>query len=152
MLNVVSVVLPPLRERREDIARLAPHFVEKYAGRTSRRVTACSPEALDCLRAYDWPGNVRELENAMERAVVMGSTSAIRPEDLPGDITDASAEVASSEAKFHERLRDMKRELVVKALEETQSSYVEAAKRLGLHPNNLHRLVKNLGIKTSSRK
>ena len=73
-LNVVSLAVPPLRERPEDIPLLANHFARRHAANMKRRVTGVSPEALACLMAYDWPGNVRELENAIERAVVLGST------------------------------------------------------------------------------
>jgi Nif-specific regulatory protein len=146
-LNVVSIVLPPLRERREDIPRLAQHFVDKYSGQSSRRVSGCSPETLECLKTYDWPGNIRELENAIERAIVMGSTSVILPEDLPENVIEGAARFGSDEPKFHERLRELKRQLVQKALDDSQHSYSDAAKALGLHPNNLHRLIKNLNIK-----
>ena len=151
-LNVVAVTLPALRERREDIARLAEHFIAKHAAKSPRRVTGISPEAQECLRKYDWPGNVRELENAIERAIVLGSTSMILPEDLPDGVVDAGGGTAGPGAKFQEVLRDMKRQLVLKALRETQHRYAEAAKILGLHPNNLHRLMRNLGIKGAGSK
>src|SRR4029434_10191842 len=73
-LNVVSLSVPPLRERPGDIPLLANDFVRRRAGEAARRLTGVSPEALACLTAYEWPGNVRELENALERALVLGST------------------------------------------------------------------------------
>src|SRR5215218_8375702 len=94
-LNVVSFEMPPLRERREDIPLLASYFVSKYAAKFKRRVTGLSPEARACLAAYDWPGNVRELENAVERAVVLGSTDRVLPEDLPETVLDAAPDPAS---------------------------------------------------------
>ncbi|HJT65258.1 MAG TPA: sigma 54-interacting transcriptional regulator [Pyrinomonadaceae bacterium] len=83
-LNVVSFELPPLRERRDDIMLLASYFVEKYGARCNRKLKGISPAARDRLLAYDWPGNVRELENAIERAVVLGTTDLILPEDFAG--------------------------------------------------------------------
>src|SRR6185369_541337 len=105
-------------------------------------------EAMACLKAYDWPGNVRELENAIERAVVLGSTLEIQPDDLPDAVVETGEETCGPGAKFHETLRDVKRQLVQKALDEARYSYADAARQLGLHPNNLHRLMKNLGIKS----
>src|ERR687885_979062 len=88
-LNVVSFEMPPLRERREDVPLLATHFAAKYGAKFKRKVTGVSPQARECLMSYDWPGNVRELENAIERAVVLGSTASILPEDLPETILEA---------------------------------------------------------------
>jgi two-component system response regulator HydG len=81
-LNVVSIEMPPLRERREDILLLATYFVEKYRTMCNRKLKGISPEARTQLLAYDWPGNVRELENTIERAVVLGTTDWIKPEDF----------------------------------------------------------------------
>ena len=87
-LNVVALRTPPLRERREDIVSLAHHFVAQAGARCGRRVEGISPEAAQCLEAYSWPGNVRELENAVERAVVLGETELLRPEDLPESVLE----------------------------------------------------------------
>lgn len=83
-LNVVQIEMPPLRERREDILLLASYFAEKYGARCNRKLKGISPNARARLLAYDWPGNVRELENAIERAVVLGTTDLILPEDFAG--------------------------------------------------------------------
>ena len=82
-LNVVTIPIPPLRERREDIPLLAEHFLGKLSTQMSRRFESFDPKALAVLAAHDWPGNVRELENAVERAMVVGQPPIIRPEDLP---------------------------------------------------------------------
>ena len=145
-LNVVSVTMPELRERREDIQLLATHFLQKHAKKCGRRVTAISHDALACLTAYDWPGNVRELENAIERALVLGTTEHILSDDLPEAIAEAAAPSIAG-TKFHEMIRQIKKQLVTKALDEVKGSHTEAAKRLGLHPNNLHRLMKTLHLK-----
>jgi transcriptional regulator with GAF, ATPase, and Fis domain len=146
-LNVVSVTMPELREHPEDIPLLAMHFLEKHAEACARRVTSISAEALSCLVSYDWPGNVRELENAIERAIVLGTTEQIVPEDLPESIVESGVEGSASGTKFHETIRNFKRQIVTRALEQSNGNFAEAAKLLGLHPNNLHRLLKSLNLK-----
>ena len=96
-LNAVSLMLPPLRERREDIRILAEHFVERHSGTYAREVPKIHPETLICLRNYPWPGNVRELENALTHAILFADSGYILPTHLPGEIlafqkllTDAS--------------------------------------------------------------
>ena len=146
-INVVSIVLPPLRERREDIVPLANHLVRKHAQNSTRQVTGISDAARAYLVNYDWPGNVRELENAMERAVVLGATELILPEDLPDGVVDADIPGSPSSGSFHEMVRDAKRQIVLKTIEEAGGSYNEAAKRLHLHPTNLHRLIRTLNLR-----
>jgi Nif-specific regulatory protein len=146
-LDVVSVTMPELRQRREDIPLLATHFLQKHAKKCPRRVTGISPDALACLSAYDWPGNVRELENAIERAIVLGTTEQILSDDLPEAIAETTAVSSPDGTKFHEMIRQVKRQLVTKAFDESNGNHTEAARRLGLHPNNLHRLMKTLNLK-----
>ena len=145
-LNVVSIPMPPLRERREDIPLLATYFVAEYSRKCKRRVTGISPEARRLLCAYDWPGNVRQLENAIERAVVLGVTELIVPEDLPETIFESEAPT-NQPPGYHETIRQFKRELIAKTLKQTAGNYTEAAKLLGIHPNNLHRLVRDLKLR-----
>jgi transcriptional regulator with PAS, ATPase and Fis domain len=146
-VNVVSIVLPPLRERREDIVPLASHLVRKHAQNSTRQVTGISEEACAYLVNYEWPGNVRELENTMERAVVLGSTELILPEDLSDSIVEVDVPGSSSAGGFHEMVREAKKQIVRKTLEEAGANYTEAAKRLHLHPSNLHRLIRTLNLK-----
>jgi len=87
-LNVVSIHLPPLRERREDIPFLAAHFLDKFAKENTREMKGFSPSAMDYLSAYEWPGNVRQLENVSERCVVLSSGDTVGAEDLPPEIKD----------------------------------------------------------------
>jgi len=145
-LNVVSLVIPPLRDRREDIPMLARYFAAKHGKRVTRKLAGLSPEALASLEAYDWPGNVRELENAIERAVVLGTTELIIPEDLPEAVLDAPA---ASEAigGYHQTVREEKKRAILAALGRAGGNYTEAAKLLGVHPNYLHRLVRNLDLR-----
>lgn len=152
-LNVISLTLPPLRERREDIADLAEHFVARYAKRCKRHVIGISEAALACLRRYDWPGNIRELENAMERAVVIGNSEKILPEDLPEGLQDTvEAEGNGTPAKYHEAIRDLKKKMILSALEQGAGNITEAAKLLGVHANYLHRLMRNLELRPKMKK
>jgi DNA-binding NtrC family response regulator len=90
-LNVFSIVVPPLRERKSDVPMMANYFVGKYARAMAKTIQSISPEAMDVLVRYNWPGNVRELENAIERAMVVGKPPAIRPEDLPFQLSDKNS-------------------------------------------------------------
>ncbi|HTC87368.1 MAG TPA: sigma 54-interacting transcriptional regulator [Bryobacteraceae bacterium] len=146
-LNVVSLRMPALRERREDIPLLASYFAAKFSQRSNRPVLGVSPHARTCLVNYDWPGNVRELENAIERAVVLGSADMILPEDLPEAVLEKAESAGASMTAFHDSLREAKKQLILNAFEQAQGSYTEAAKLLGLHPNYLHRLIRNLNMK-----
>jgi transcriptional regulator with GAF, ATPase, and Fis domain len=146
-LNVVGVSMPALRERREDILLLAQHFVAKASRKGKTRMRAISPEAQACLTNYDWPGNVRELENAIERALVLGSGDSILPDDLPEAILEGGAPTADQAGKYHGALKESKKRLILQALQQANGSYIEAAKALGIHPNSLLRLIRNLNIK-----
>ena len=152
-LNVVRFTMPDLRDRREDIILLAEKFAEKFARQLNRRIRGISAKAKKLLLNYDFPGNVRELENAIERAVVLGSSEWILPEDLPENILENS-EFPVGESKtgaaqtYHQVVLETKKQLICRAFKDAKGSYVEAAKRLDVHPNYLHRLVRNLNLKT----
>jgi len=148
-LNVVSIVTPPLRERREDIPALAESFIAKVSGKYRTPLKALSAEALAHLMRYEWPGNVRELENAIERAMVLGSTLEIRPEDLPQIVFEAGTADERAEG-FQGAVKENKKQLVLQALEKAGGYYVDAAKILGLHPNSLLRLIRTLGLRSVS--
>jgi Nif-specific regulatory protein len=146
-LNVVSLVLPPLRERREDIPLLSEYFVRKHAARAGRRVDAIEPEALSRLSRYDWPGNVRELENAIEQALALGVSAHITPEDLPSNLTAQSSALHPSSLNYHATVEGTKRDLILRAFAEAEQNHSAAARLLGVHPNYLHRLVKNFDLR-----
>jgi len=147
-LNVVAIYVPPLRERREDIIPLASYFVTKHCLQAKRRPALIPPETQACLKGYDWPGNVRELENALEHAVVLGAGDLIRPEDLPETIVEV--EPASGQlTRYHEAVRQAKKDVIVKAYERAGGSYNETAKMLGIHVNYLHRLIRTLNLKST---
>jgi transcriptional regulator with GAF, ATPase, and Fis domain len=146
-LAVLKVTMPTLRERREDIPMLARHFVQKHAKRCKVKPRPISREALSCMVNYDWPGNVRELENAIERALVLGSSDMILPEDLPESLLERNPAPEMTEAKYHAAVKELKKQLIRDAVEQTQGSYADAARLLGVHPNYLHRLIRNLELK-----
>ncbi|MDP3001422.1 MAG: sigma 54-interacting transcriptional regulator [Bryobacterales bacterium] len=149
-LNVVKVTMPPLRDRRPDIPMLAQYFIQKFARRASRPVAGLSPAARDLLLRYDWPGNVRELENAIERAIVMGSTEFILPEDLPETLfEEAPPQPGAPLTLFHETVNDAKKQVILRAFDQAGGNYTDAARLLGLHPNYLHRLIRNLDLKSA---
>src|SRR5262245_20007746 len=148
-LNVVTLTLPPLRERQADIPLLASYFVARYAAKCKRQMRGISPSARAALLAYDWPGNVRELENAIERAVVLGSDELIQLEDLPEAVleVESDAPAGAASADYHEAVKEAKKQLILPACNKPGGTYVEAARLLNVHPNYLHRLIRNLNLK-----
>jgi transcriptional regulator with GAF, ATPase, and Fis domain len=149
-LNVVSVTVPPLRDHRDDIPLLALYFAAKYAAKSKRPFKGISKEARNLLMRYSWPGNVRELENAIEHAIVLGLTEEILPEDLPTAILEEQS-AGLEDARYHATLNRAKKELILSALQEATGNYPEAARLLGIHPKYLHRLVRNLNLKSELR-
>jgi Nif-specific regulatory protein len=146
-LNVVPLQVPPLRERRDDIPLLAMHFARGFSDQVGRKVTGFSREARALLVAYDWPGNVRELQNAIERAVVLGSTETILPDDLPEALLDAAPAADAEDGGFHDAVRQYRRRVILAALERAGGNVAEAARALKLHPVYLHRLITSLGLR-----
>jgi transcriptional regulator with GAF, ATPase, and Fis domain len=146
-LAVVKLTMPPLREHREDIPMLTRHFIQKNAKRCKVKPKPVSREAMAALVSYDWPGNVRELENAIERALVMGSSDTILLEDLPESLVEQQPPGGMSEGQYHASVKELKKQLIMNAVEQTRGNYIEAAAVLGVHPNYLHRLIRNLGLK-----
>jgi DNA-binding NtrC family response regulator len=145
-LHVASVPVPPLRDRREDIPRLAEWFAARFADRCGRAVAAFDPAALDALRAHDWPGNVRELRNLVERVVMMAGTSRI---DGPGIAQAVAGHAASSPtrgARRVGRIADLEREAIAQALDDTRGNKKEAARRLGISRRALYRRLDKLGL------
>ena len=140
-------MLPPLRERREDIPLLAEYFVRKHAPRSGRRVDGLAPEALSRLDAHDWPGNVRELENAIEQALALGVSDQITAEDLPGSPRATGDGRGRRLAGLSRHGRGTKRDLILRAFEKADQNHAAAAKLLGVHPNYLHRLLNNFDLR-----
>ena len=142
-LKVIQIDLPSLRERKDDIIPLALFFLDKYRAKISREVLQFSPEALEVLKTYHWPGNVREMKNCIERAVVLGNSNMILPEDLPLEIrrpapTDDGSEFPS--------LQDMERDHIIKALNQTSWNKKQAAEILGIQRSTLYEKLKTYHI------
>jgi Nif-specific regulatory protein len=146
-LNVVELAMPPLRQRPEDITLLANYFASKHGEKCNRKIFGVSPEAQSRLQSYEWPGNVRELENAIERAVVLGTTDHILAEDLPEATSESEASGTRSTARYHEAVTQTKKHIILTAMDQAKGNYTEAAKLLGVHPNYLHRLIRNLNLR-----
>jgi formate hydrogenlyase transcriptional activator len=146
-LNVFPVLLPPLRERREDIPTLVAHFVEIYGRRMGRQIEHIPPETLSALVSYDWPGNIRELQNLMERSVIL-SNDGVLPNPLP-----ATAAVAISYSAAATTLKDSERILILRTLESAGwviGGAKGAATKLGLKRTTLIHKMQKLGISRSS--
>ncbi len=147
-LNVVSLLVPPLRERKDDIAPLTAHYLKKFALRYRKKVTGLTPEAMAAFICYDWPGNIRELENALERMVLMSETEALGPEYMPAELQGAGA--SSSAPSFKEKLADAfsmtEKQMIVEALNKTAQNRTDAAKLLGVSRRTLQNKVKEYGL------
>jgi len=140
-LNVVTIELPPLRERKEDIPLLAQHFLKKFALENQKKITGFSPDATDFLLKYEWPGNVRELENAIERAVILAENSNIEVTDLPHQ----NVPLAHSASPGNRRTEAEKNHILI-ILTEPQGNYSDAARILGISRMTLYNKVRAYGI------
>jgi len=147
-LRVLSLEVPPLRQRREDIPLLANYFRVEQSARQKRRVLGITAAARDCLLRYHWPGNVGELQSAIESAVALGSTEGILPEDLPETVLPSSDVPDDLVPRYHRDIHQTKRELVLKAYRQA-GSHARAAALLGLHPHSLARLVRTLDLQSA---
>ena len=152
-LCVITISIPPLRERREDIPLLAEHFVRVYASENSKAITGLSPEALRALLDYDWPGNVRELENAIERAVVLCSGGAIELDLLPESVlsperSDLPVRLPENGSTYKDLVEEYERRLVRTALRRTGGVQKRAAELLRMKPTTLHEIIKRLEIQS----
>jgi DNA-binding NtrC family response regulator len=151
-LNVISIQLPPLRDRKEDIPLLADHFVRKFCDENSRAYCQIGPEVLKLLVEYDWPGNVRELENVIERAVVLSPRQEITP-DLPpehllapaGRVKTGEISILDGQSLF-EIVDRFEKKVIVQMLENVNWSQTEAAEKFGVPLSTLNSKVKRLGI------
>jgi two-component system NtrC family response regulator len=135
-LNVVTISLPPLRERKEDIPLLMEHFLKKYNRENNKKVNSLSKEARDLLLRHEYPGNVRELENIIERAVVLCRGETLTTQDLPLNLRDSKTEAALERARegrnLPDTLEEIERQLIAKALERSGGVQTKAAEELGI--------------------
>jgi len=149
-LSVITIRLPSLEERREDIPLLAQHFLVRCNERNSRQVTLHA-SAIELLSQMAWPGNVRELENLIERAAILSATDEIRPADVercrePSLSAAATAGGAVSESAADMTLKEMERQQIIRALRESAGSRSQAARKLGIERKSLYKKAKRLGI------
>ncbi len=165
-LNVVPLRLPPLRERRDDIPRLASHILSKFNQRLGKQVTTIGASAMGALRDYPWPGNIRELENVLERTLLFSSSDTIELSDLPAEVREGEERGAAPREGQHVAaggngidasgsLKDIvraetsrvERELIVRALDETGGNVTQAAKRLKISRKSLQMKMKEFGLR-----
>jgi two-component system response regulator HydG len=150
-LNVVTLNVPPLRERQDDIPLLAQHFLEKYAEKNRKNVKGFSPLTMDMLIKYGWPGNVRELENTIERAVILLTGDLITEKDLPSNIIEPYSEKSDWFEKpkpvvANRPLEEIEKEAILATLEDSGGNKSETARRLGINRKTLHKKLKEYGI------
>ena len=143
-INTVTIHLPPLRERGEDILLLAHHFLERYNEKYGRALTELDASAVEAIQAHRWPGNVRELEHVLERGVLMAQGERINAADLGLAPSAAMRVGATPQATFN--LEDNERELIRRALEACQNNVIEAARVLGLSRSGLYRRLQKFGM------
>ncbi|OVE80415.1 hypothetical protein BVY01_00350 [bacterium I07] len=145
-INVVSIQIPPLRDRMEDLPVFIDCFLKKHCRAMQKPIPEISQRTMEILKNYSWPGNIRELENVIERAVVLSSGEKITPDVLPELLSVRSAEDLQVGLSLEEAQQKFKKQFILKTLQQTNHSQTEAAKILGLQRTYLNRLIKGLGI------
>jgi DNA-binding NtrC family response regulator len=146
-LYVVNIHLPPLRERGNDIAVLAQHFLQEFAAENKKAVTGLTPDALDLLVAYVWPGNVRELRNVMERMVVLARNEKLTVRDLPANIRELAAGKSTGVTLAGNlSMEEVKKQLIIEALKINNGNRTNAAKQMGIGRRTLHRKLHQYGL------
>ncbi len=165
-LKVITIEMPPLRQRIEDVPRLAEHFLGKFAERHGKRVDSILPEAMQCLQWYSWPGNVRQLENLIERLVVLAEEPTIRMRDLPKELAsaalaggsvredakrspDAMDELVPLKAFREHRVKEIEEEYAVRLLKYTRGNIAAAARIAGISVRSFYRLLDRCGLAPS---
>ena len=150
-LNVVTIDLPPLRSRREDIPLLVDHFLRRFAAESKAAVESVSREAMDVLLKYEYPGNVRELENIVHRAVVLARGPVVTTADLPLHVAELRSEGQQPPASFVERVAQFERELILEALERAGGVQTRAARELGMSERHLRYKLRKYGLPPAPR-
>lgn len=144
-LNVITIHLPPLRERKEDIPVLSHFFVVKYAKKYKKEIHGFTPRAMEALCAHQWQGNVRELENIIERAIVLCKGTTITEEHLPGNIVQYKGDIPAIKIPIGTSLKEAEKEIILKTLQMTHGSKSDAAKMLGISTRKIEYKVKEWG-------
>jgi transcriptional regulator with GAF, ATPase, and Fis domain len=146
-LNVVALILPPLRERPGDIEPLARHFLERFSGQMRKSITGFSQPCIEKILGYPWPGNIRELKNAVERAVVLSTGPVITPDLLPDQCLRKTDETGETAATLETALHHYKKQFIRKTLESTDWNQSKAARLLDIQRTYLSRLIKELNLR-----
>ncbi len=150
-INVVQLILPPLRERKEDVPLLADHFIKNFNLIQNKDILGINDEALACLMSYDYPGNIRELENIIERSFILCKTRMIQREHLPEPVC-GSAEIGYSGHPETMTFHDMEAIFLTNALRRNGWNRLKTAKELGIHKSTLYRKIQSLGIELPDKK
>jgi transcriptional regulator with PAS, ATPase and Fis domain len=146
-INVVTIEMPPLRDRRSDVPQLAAHFLRAAAERAGRSIDGFTPAAIEALAAHDWPGNVRELQHAVERGVFLGRGRLVELDDLPAAVTGAGGAAAVKPvAALKQAMAAPERQLILAALERSGWRRDVAARSLGINRTTLYKKLKRLGM------
>jgi len=141
-LNVIPIMLPPLRERKDDVPLLVKHFLEIYSNANSKHIRGFSEEVMQIFLDYDWPGNVRELQNVVEHAVILAKEGIIRGIDLPHNLKEIYPQFQADISS----LKDTEKNLILKVLTETKGNKYQAAKKLGITRSTLYGKLRKHGI------
>lgn len=144
-INVISLELPPLRKRKEDIPLLVEHFVERFNRLQNKNVTGFTPGAYSLLMAHDWPGNIRELENVVERAFVLCTAKWVTPEHLPGELTGSRPQLVEPDT-MESAKRVAEEQSILGALKRNKFNRAAAARELGIHKTTLYRKMISLNL------
>jgi Nif-specific regulatory protein len=146
-LNVFKIDVPPLRDRRADIPIMAAYFAKKSAAKYKRTIEGLTGQARRCLLSYDWPGNIRELQNAVERAVITAVGDLIDVADFPVELVQVDRARQGEIPRLYEAVNEATCRVILEAVESANGRVSEAATWLGIHPNNLHRLIARHNLK-----
>jgi two-component system response regulator HydG len=147
-LNVVSIKIPPLRHRKDDILLLADYFLKKYSDKNKKMIKRFTPRTIDLLMRHTWPGNVRELENAVERSVILAREEMISPEYLPDAIKalDAGDPEESTGFSAGQSLKEVEKQMILRTLEDTNGNRTHAADILGISRRTMQLKLKKYNI------
>lgn len=152
-LNIISIEIPPLRDRKEDIPLLIDNFIKKHSKHTSKKIDCLSEDALSVLLNYNWPGNVRELENVIERAIILSKGPVISPQDFPESLDSRYGDdKIANELKLKEALKSPEKDLIVKALDSVSWNRNDAAAALGINRTTLYKKMQKYGLLNSKKK
>jgi DNA-binding NtrC family response regulator len=145
-LSVVTIPLPPLRDRRDDIPLLVTAFLRQCAAENNKTVTELTPDAMNVLMAYDWPGNVRELRNAVEQMVVLARSEKLTLRDVPAAVRGGADLTKIAVVRSGMTVEEAEKQLIIQALKETGGNRTKAAEKIGISRRTLHRKLNQYGL------